>query len=287
MRFASLSFILVVSGLSLSSCIYRPTRKTAIIPVALASPSPVPASPAAIPTPQPEIEDALATANGADAIRKSAQSDDDWELASLKFQEAIDLLKSIPKSSPDYAKAQQKIREYDRDLRFAKQGKMPSTETAKKLPLKPDWRIFYRDYKFDRYLDIASISKISTAIYEFSMMEKGTIFAETKYSKLKIDCDSSKIEYLSYIKVENGKRTNLSTIMPFRNSNESYIAEPYCTALNSEVSDLPKIYNSALTPTFTFTSPSSGSSRSSGNCLLPDDRDSLGRRCGKRAASER
>jgi predicted fused transcriptional regulator/phosphomethylpyrimidine kinase len=65
---------------------------------------------------------------GAATIAQSAESKDDWNLVVSRWQNAIALLKTVPKSSPNYTKAQKKIPEYQRNLAYAQQQvKNPST----------------------------------------------------------------------------------------------------------------------------------------------------------------
>jgi len=95
-----------------------------------ASPSPrlavqTPASPQKSPTPakaKPSIspgvayERALDLAANATTIAESAQSPDDWSLAVSRWQEAINLLKAVPNSSPYSKNAKSKITQYQRQL---------------------------------------------------------------------------------------------------------------------------------------------------------------------------
>ncbi|MFP5273114.1 retroviral-like aspartic protease family protein [Coleofasciculus sp.] len=76
------------------------------------------------PSPQTATEiyqQALDTAYSAATISQSAQSADDWQLVSSRWQEAIALLESVSSSSPTYAIAQSKIAEYKRNLNIAQQ----------------------------------------------------------------------------------------------------------------------------------------------------------------------
>ncbi|WP_088893713.1 retropepsin-like aspartic protease family protein [Leptolyngbya ohadii] len=57
---------------------------------------------------------ALDRAKSAAGIAQSAQSKDDWQLVVNRWQQAIDLLKTVPKSSRDYSQAQGKLQEYRR-----------------------------------------------------------------------------------------------------------------------------------------------------------------------------
>jgi hypothetical protein len=112
----------------------EPSQDTSVSPtppqLTLPRPSAV-ASKAAPPTPSPttqpeRFQDGLDAGMSAATITQSAQSKDDWNLVISRWQSAIALLKTIPKSSPNYAKAQQKIAEYQRNLAYAqKQSKIP------------------------------------------------------------------------------------------------------------------------------------------------------------------
>ena len=100
-----------------------------------------PASPTlrpASPKPQPErFQESLDTAMSAATITQSAQSRDDWNLVVNRWESAINVLKAVPKSSPNYANAQKKIAEYQRNLAYAqKQANSTSkpTQTAIALP---------------------------------------------------------------------------------------------------------------------------------------------------------
>lgn len=81
------------------------------------------------PSPLPQTDpflDASDKAIGAVTISKSAQSQDDWNLVASMWQESITLIKMVPTSSPNYAKAQKKIPEYQRNLAYAKQQAVKS-----------------------------------------------------------------------------------------------------------------------------------------------------------------
>lgn len=80
--------------------------------------SPAPANQAQTAKAYPQ---ALDRANSAAGIAQSAQSKDDWQLVANRWQQAIDLLRTVPQSSKDYAQAQQKLQEYRRSLAQAQQ----------------------------------------------------------------------------------------------------------------------------------------------------------------------
>lgn len=63
---------------------------------------------------------ALEKADSAGNIATSAQSQDDWNLVVSRWQQAIQLMRSIPKSSPYRSTAQTKLTQYQRNLAAAK-----------------------------------------------------------------------------------------------------------------------------------------------------------------------
>lgn len=64
-------------------------------------------------------EEAKAIATRAKSIGESAQSRDDWKLVSSQWQKVMQLLKAVPTSSPNYAKAQAKLKEYQEQADYA------------------------------------------------------------------------------------------------------------------------------------------------------------------------
>ncbi|MEQ8999972.1 MAG: hypothetical protein RID53_26095 [Coleofasciculus sp. B1-GNL1-01] len=91
-----------------------------------ASPTSV-SSPAASPEPDP-FSQALDTAMSAATITQSAVSPDDWNLVVNRWQEAIALLEKTPSSHPKKQLASQKIDEYQRNLAYAKQQSVKSSQ---------------------------------------------------------------------------------------------------------------------------------------------------------------
>jgi len=63
----------------------------------------------------------LARASSAFNISQSAQSKDDWHLVAERWQQAIQLMATIPKSSQHHAQAALKLIDYRRSLAFAQQ----------------------------------------------------------------------------------------------------------------------------------------------------------------------
>ena len=66
----------------------------------------------------------LAVKKGKRAVKltKTAQSHDEWKIVQNKWKDAIELLETVPTSSPNYALAQQKIIQYQGHLDFARQN---------------------------------------------------------------------------------------------------------------------------------------------------------------------
>jgi predicted aspartyl protease len=84
------------------------------------APNPAPAESAEAAPDQPDLfRNAVNRASSAVAIGQSAQSQDDWQLAANRWQQALDLLNQIPADHPRHSEAQQKIQEYQANLQSA------------------------------------------------------------------------------------------------------------------------------------------------------------------------
>lgn len=95
-------------------------------------------SPDSSPKPQTErFQEALDTAIGAATIAQSAQSEDDWNLVVSRWQSAITLLKAVPKSSANYAIAQKKIADYQRNLAYAQKQQNSNSKATGTVNLLP------------------------------------------------------------------------------------------------------------------------------------------------------
>lgn len=60
-------------------------------------------------------------------MAQAAESQDDWRLVVSRWQQAIDLMKSIPAANPRRAQAQSKVTEYQRNLAYAQRQANRST----------------------------------------------------------------------------------------------------------------------------------------------------------------
>jgi hypothetical protein len=67
------------------------------------------------------LELAIEQASDAVALTQAAQSSDDWKLVASKWQQAINLLRTVPNTSPEYATAQQKRTEYEANMATARE----------------------------------------------------------------------------------------------------------------------------------------------------------------------
>lgn len=97
-------------------------------------PATKPPTPAATPEAQPQepsetepsvFELALDKAVSAWSISQSAQSPDDWNLVASQYQDAIALMRKVRRQTPEFAFAQSKITEYQRQIKYAKQKANP------------------------------------------------------------------------------------------------------------------------------------------------------------------
>lgn len=104
------------------------------------SPPPSPLTPAAPPPSpvtlaSPETDVFLEAENkaiSAKNIAQIAQTKEDWTLVVNRWQQAIDLIKAVPRSNPKYALAQKQLAEYQTGLNDAeKQLKLPAPTASK------------------------------------------------------------------------------------------------------------------------------------------------------------
>jgi len=103
------------------------------IPIATTVASSSEPSQTSLPSPQADsFQDALDAAESASNISQSTQSKDDWILVISKWQEAINLMRSVPQSSENYASAQKKVTEYQQKLTEARKQfvKTPAAPTS-------------------------------------------------------------------------------------------------------------------------------------------------------------
>lgn len=80
-------------------------------------------------------QDAISKAIGAATITQSAQSQSDWNLIVGMWQEAINLMGTVPKTSSNYALVKTKTQEYQSNLKFAQQMALKPPSTSNPEPL--------------------------------------------------------------------------------------------------------------------------------------------------------
>ncbi|TAD75954.1 MAG: hypothetical protein EA001_12955 [Oscillatoriales cyanobacterium] len=120
----------------------RPVEPSPSAQPASAQSAPVAASPP--PPTQPVVnaaetfQTALDRAYSAAKLTQSAQIPADWQFVMSRWQEAIELLKTLPANSPNYAQAQTKIREYQSNLAYATQrSTQPVTAPPSTIAMQP------------------------------------------------------------------------------------------------------------------------------------------------------
>lgn len=120
---ALLSPGLLGGGWLLTLWVQRTAQRLDSIPVA-AQPSGLESqalpSPVALGSPA-LLQRAFDAATSASSLNRSAYSSNDWQLVAAQWQQAIAHLKAVPKASADYSRAQQKVKEYQGNLTYAKQ----------------------------------------------------------------------------------------------------------------------------------------------------------------------
>ncbi|WP_421658304.1 type IV pilin-like G/H family protein [Leptothermofonsia sp. ETS-13] len=85
-------------------------------------PSPVVASPSPTPTvPIDAYQKGTDKAASATTLARDAQTPEDWKLVITQWERAIAFLKSVPRTNPDYPKAQKLLRDYQQQLANARQ----------------------------------------------------------------------------------------------------------------------------------------------------------------------
>lgn len=82
---------------------------------------------------------AVNRAMNAAELTQTASSKDEWSTVSAWWEEAIELMKAVPKSHPKYQLAQDKIQEYQQKLTYA-QSRLDS-RTDEALPLNGVWSV--------------------------------------------------------------------------------------------------------------------------------------------------
>lgn len=94
-------------------------------PTSIASQVTLPTPFATALTPQTDIfREAVSKAINAANLTQSAKSPDEWKTVASQWEAAIALMKTVSSSSPNYIVAQQKIKEYQRNLNYAEKNSL-------------------------------------------------------------------------------------------------------------------------------------------------------------------
>jgi hypothetical protein len=87
----------------------------------LPSSTPRSTTPSVTPPTDTAFRDAINAAGQAANLTQTAQTRQDWEQIANLWVQAIERMKAVPVSDPNYAIAQQKVQEYQRNLNYARQ----------------------------------------------------------------------------------------------------------------------------------------------------------------------
>jgi predicted aspartyl protease len=103
--------------------------------------NPKPSKPSATPAPQNSkaYEQAIDIATGAMTISKSAVSRQDWSLVAGQWQQAINLLKTVPTSSKQHTNAKAKASQYQRFMAEAKEKATPPPKKTQPGDINPQY----------------------------------------------------------------------------------------------------------------------------------------------------
>ncbi|MHC5671168.1 hypothetical protein [Nostoc sp.] len=95
----------------------------------LVTPSPVTSESPTMLLKTDTFREAVNQAISAAKLTQSAKSPDDWKIVTSQWESAIALMKTVPSSSLNYVVAQQKIKEYQRNLNYAEKNSVGNKES--------------------------------------------------------------------------------------------------------------------------------------------------------------
>ncbi|MEH2356397.1 hypothetical protein [Nostoc sp.] len=127
-----LLFVFIIFSIPLG--IYFSSRFSERLPLTYKSSTQIPSKPVLV-TPSPvasesptvllqtdTFREAVSKAINAANLTQSAKSPDEWKTVVSQWQAAIALMKTVPSSSPNYVVAQQKIKEYHKNINYAEKN---------------------------------------------------------------------------------------------------------------------------------------------------------------------
>ncbi|MEM9979991.1 MAG: hypothetical protein AAF808_20390, partial [Cyanobacteria bacterium P01_D01_bin.2] len=92
--------------------------------------------------PSTAYQDAINLASSAFTLGQQASSSDDWQLVASRWEQAVQTLQTVPTDSQHYPTAQTKLKDYQRNLAYAKQQldtlSQPPLETSLARPNRPN-----------------------------------------------------------------------------------------------------------------------------------------------------
>lgn len=153
----------------------------AIAPTPAAAPASVPSSPVASASPLPgaterTYQQGLEQASQATNLGQVAQSRDDWRLAAAQWQRAIELMQTVPNGSANYASAQAKIPEYQRNLAVAQQQANRPVANPSPSPAAVPSRQPAPDIRSDAPVPVAAAPIAQTTQQAAPTVSTGTVF---------------------------------------------------------------------------------------------------------------
>ncbi|MEH2244039.1 hypothetical protein [Nostoc sp.] len=95
----------------------------------LVTPSPVTSESPAVLLKTDTFREAVRKAINAANLTQLAKSSDDWKIVMSQWEGAIALMKTVPSSSQNYVVAQQKIREYQKNLNYAEKNSISNKKS--------------------------------------------------------------------------------------------------------------------------------------------------------------
>ncbi|MHC5933596.1 hypothetical protein [Nostoc sp.] len=128
------NFLLIFLIFSIAVGTYFSSKFVEILPLTSKIPTQIP-SKSVLVTPSPvtselptvlvqtdTFREAVSKAINAANLTQSAKSSDDWKIVKSEWEAAIALMKTVLSSNPNYVVAQQKIKEYQRNLNYAEKN---------------------------------------------------------------------------------------------------------------------------------------------------------------------
>jgi hypothetical protein len=271
----SINGALVIGGLSLVGRLLAPEVPAE---VAETKPQPLPVQPTSQGTspkssaPDPvtvRLQDGLDLGYKAAVMAKTAQSPEEWARVSLKWTEAIRKLKEIPGSSPEYLAARAKITEY-----------LMNAEIASANGVTQDIA------EYGKGLDTAVNTPgapMNQSVAQSPTQPQQDMYPESSDDSL-LEQNLKAQEAFNNMELERIRQLNDERYRHEMSMQPIYSAQALRERLGNMNAHVDERVNIAVLGLETLAYPEPSDS---GICDYPWQIDSLGRRCGDRAASQR